>query len=147
MSEMYGHWEFKVIPDDLEKYWGFVYVITNNAHMIPKYYIGCKQLKFKQTRKPLKGKKNKRRSLVESDWKDYTGSSNELNADIEKYGKGCFTFEIIRLCESKSIMKYFEAKEQFDRDALLRSDYYNGIINLRVGRRGLPQLDITENKR
>ena len=28
---------------------------------------------------------------------------------------------------------YKEAKEQFDRDVLLSDDYYNGIINCRIG--------------
>ena len=30
-------------------------------------------------------------------------------------------------------MSYLEAKEQFDREVLLSDDYYNGIINVRVG--------------
>ena len=145
MENDFGHWIVKSIPNDLEKFWGFVYIITNKAYITPKYYIGCKQLKFKKTRQPLKGKKNKRRSLIDSDWKTYTGSSTELNEDILKYGKELFTFEILRFCENKSTMKYYEAKEQFDRDALLRPDYYNGIVNLRCGRRGLPQMVIENN--
>ena len=30
-------------------------------------------------------------------------------------------------------MSYLEAKEQFDREVLLTNEYYNGIINVRVG--------------
>jgi len=30
-------------------------------------------------------------------------------------------------------MSYIEAREQFDRRVLERDDYYNGIINVRVG--------------
>ena len=30
-------------------------------------------------------------------------------------------------------MSYLEAKEQFDRRVLETDDYYNGIINVRVG--------------
>ncbi len=30
-------------------------------------------------------------------------------------------------------MSYLEAKEQFDREVLLKDDYYNGIINVRIG--------------
>ena len=30
-------------------------------------------------------------------------------------------------------MSYLEAKEQFDREVLLKDDYYNGIINCRIG--------------
>jgi len=31
-------------------------------------------------------------------------------------------------------LAYYEAKEQFDREVLLREDYYNGMINLRIGK-------------
>ena len=133
-----GHWTTCCPLSSFEDAWGFIYIITNKVNN--KKYIGKKQLKFKKTRAPLKGKKNKRRSLVESDWKTYTGSSTELNTDIEKLGITSFSFEIIRLCPSKCMLNYFEAKEQFDRDVLLRSDYYNGIINLRCSNRGLEQI-------
>ena len=48
-------------------------------------YVGKKLAKFKTTKKPLKGKKNKRRGTKESDWKTYWGSSEKLTADIEKH--------------------------------------------------------------
>lgn len=125
-----GHWV--AIIDIIEDFYGFIYVITNNINN--KKYIGKKQALTKLKRKPLKGKKNKRIQIVETDWKTYTSSSVELNADILKYGKENFTFEIIRFCKSKSELAYFEAKEQFDREVLLSDNFYNGIINLRVGR-------------
>ena len=84
--------------------------------------------------KSQKGRKNKRHVEVETDWKTYTGSSDRLNEDIEKYGKDKFTFEILRFCQSKSELAYFEAKMQFDNDVLLKEDFYNGIINLRIGK-------------
>ena len=37
------------------------------------------------------------------------------------------------MCESRGLMSYLEAKEQFDRRVLETDDYYNGIINVRVG--------------
>ena len=114
-----------------EGYIGFVYLITNKKN--GKKYIGKKLAQFKKTRPPLKGKKNKRRSTVESDWKDYWGSSDNLLADVEKYGKENFLREILHYCESKGVLSYLEAKEQFDRRVLETDDYYNGIINVRVG--------------
>jgi len=36
-------------------------------------YIGKKLAKFKTTKPPLKGKKNKRRGYKESDWRTYYG--------------------------------------------------------------------------
>ena len=59
---------------------GFVYLITNTKSN--KKYIGKKLAQFKKTRPPLKGRKNKRRSTVESDWRDYWGSSDQLKADV-----------------------------------------------------------------
>lgn len=110
---------------------GFVYIITN-LHTGQKY-IGKKLTQFKKTKPPLKGKRLKRRSLVESDWRDYWGSSDRLNADVQAQGPEQFTREIIYLCKSKAEMSYLEAREQFERRVLETDEYYNGIIDVRVG--------------
>ena len=118
----------KEIPSDIE---GFVYLITNLTNN--KKYVGKKLAKFKTTKPPLKGKKNKRRGTKESDWRDYWGSSDHLNADVLKLGKDNFTREILHYCPSRGVLSYLEAKEQFDRRVLETDEYYNGIINVRVG--------------
>jgi hypothetical protein len=82
----------------------------------------------------LKGKTRNRIDHKQSDWKTYTGSSNELNADILKYGKENFTFTIIEWGDSKWELAYFEAKLQFDYEVLLKETFYNGILNLRLGK-------------
>lgn len=110
---------------------GFVYLITNTTN--GKKYIGKKLGQFKKTRPPLKGKKRKRRSTVESDWRDYWGSSENLLEDVKQLGEHNFTREIIHYCTTRGQLSYLEAKEQFDREVLLTDDYYNGIINVRVG--------------
>ena len=120
--------KIKELPEDCE---GFVYLITNITN--DRKYIGKKLAKFKKTRPPLKGRKNKRRSKVESDWRDYWGSSEHLLADVEELGKNKFTREIIHYCQSRGVLSYLEAKEQFDRRVLESDEYYNGIINVRVG--------------
>ena len=118
----------KTLPDDCEV---FVYLITNLTN--DKKYVGKKLARFKVTRPPLKGKKNKRRSSKESDWKTYWGSSDHLNADVASLGEENFTREILHYCQSRGMLSYLEAKEQFDREVLLSDEYYNGIINVRVG--------------
>jgi hypothetical protein len=110
---------------------GFVYIITNLK--TGQKYIGKKLAQFKRTKPPLKGKKLKRRSVVESDWRDYWGSSDRLNADVQALGPENFTREILYYCTSKAEMSYIEAREQFDRRVLESDEYYNGIINVRVG--------------
>ena len=109
----------------------FVYLITNKSNGMK--YVGKKLAKFKVTKPPLKGKKNKRRSTKESDWRDYWGSSDRLNADVELLGPENFTREILHICPSRGIASYLEAREQFERRVLETDDYYNGIINVRVG--------------
>ena len=121
----------KIINEIPEEYVGFVYLITNLTN--GKKYVGKKLAKFKVTKKPLKGKKNKRRSTKESDWKDYWGSSDKLNEDVQTLGPNNFTREILYYCTSSGELSYLEARELFARKVLETEEYYNGFINVRVG--------------
>ena len=124
-------YEGKEIDSISDEYEGFVYLITNKT--TGQKYIGKKLAKFKTTKPPLKGRKNKRRGYKESDWRDYWGSSDRLQADVDKLGPDNFTREILYFCKSRAEMSYIEAREQFDRRVLETDEYYNGIINVRVG--------------
>jgi hypothetical protein len=57
----------------------------------------------------------------------------DLNADVAALGSDKFTREILYLCKGRGEMSYIEAREQFDRRVLETDEYYNGIINVRVG--------------
>jgi len=117
--------------DDINDYYGFIYRITNlvNGHD----YIGRKYFKSKRKLKPLKGKKNKRSKIVETDWQDYYGSSKRLLEDIELLGKENFKREIIELCTTRGNTNYAELVWQVKEDVLLREDNYNGIIAIKIG--------------
>ena len=94
-----GHWllgEGAYVHEDM---FGFIYMITNKLN--GKKYIGKKQCSRRIKRKPLKGKTINRIDKKESDWRTYTSSSNELNADIQKSGLENFKFEILKTCGSK----------------------------------------------
>jgi len=134
-----GHWLLREGVTIDEGTFGFIYEITNTV--TGKKYIGKKQCRCRLKRKPLKGKTRNRIDYKESDWKEYTSSSNELNEDIAKLGKDKFMFTIIRVCGSKWELAYFEISEQIAKNVLLRDDYYNGIINVRIGRPPKKMLD------
>ena len=121
----------KPVEEISEEYEGFVYLITNLTNN--KKYVGKKLARFKTTKPPLKGKKNKRRGYKESDWREYWGSSDRLNEDVKALGEDKFSREILYLCKSRAEMSYIEAREQFDRRVLETDEYYTGIINVRVG--------------
>ena len=131
-------WLYQDTPVEtlLEECVGFVYLITNN--LSGRKYIGKKLAKFSKTAYKIVKQKNgikkrkKIRSKVDSDWKEYYGSSPELTADIITLGTENFSREILFYCKSKSECSYVEAREQFERKVLESTDYYNGHIQVRV---------------
>ena len=116
------------LPNDCE---AFVYLITNLSNNMK--YVGKKLAKFKTTKPPLKGRKNKRRGTKESDWRTYWGSNAQLVDDVLRLGEHRFTREILYYCPSRGVASYLEAKAQFERKVLESDEYYNGIINVRIG--------------
>ena len=133
MTWLYNNQLVETLPDDCV---GFVYMITNITN--DRKYIGKKLAKFsKTTQKTVKLKngnkrKKKIRTKIDSDWRDYYGSSPELTKDVEQLGKDKFQREILYYCKSKAECSYIEAREQFSRRVLESADYYNGHIQVRV---------------
>lgn len=123
----------ETLPEDCV---GYVYCIT--CILTGRKYIGKKLAKFAKTTTKtvtLKNgtkKKKKIRSKIDSDWREYFGSSVELTADILKLGKENFTREILFYCKSKAETSYVEAKIQFEYKVLESNDFYNGHIQIRV---------------
>tara|TARA_A100001391_G_scaffold186490_1_gene155717 strand:+ start:10757 stop:11182 length:426 start_codon:yes stop_codon:yes gene_type:complete len=107
---------------DIDKFEGFVYIITNMLD--GRRYIGRKY--FYNIRK-VKGKKRRQRSP--SDWKNYYGSSEQLKADIEKYGKKNFKREILSLHTTRGDCNYEEVKQQFLHNVLEEDNFYNDNIS------------------
>lgn len=118
-------WLYKgEVFNDPGEYYGFVYTITNL--LSGRKYIG-KKFFWSTRRKQVK--KVRKRIKVESDWKDYWSSSDELKADIQALGQENFKREIIHLCVNKGTANYLEAKEQFANRVLEdSSSWYNSWI-------------------
>tara|TARA_R100000152_G_C6778295_1_gene208843 strand:+ start:2787 stop:3200 length:414 start_codon:yes stop_codon:yes gene_type:complete len=128
---MHGHWTN--LPNDFnpDDWFGFIYLITHNE--TGRKYIGKKQI-HSYRRKKVKGRKNRKRVVSESKWREYTGSCDELNEEIEAQGKEKFTFEVLKLCKTKGELTFSEVESQIKNDVLsaLLEDgsraYYNSNI-------------------
>jgi len=115
---------------------GFIYQITNLSNN--RKYIGKKIFKFKK----YKTVKGKRKSVhLESDWKNYFGSNDELKTDVKLLGEDNFKREILRLCDSKSELSYFESKTIFLFGCLESDEWYNSWISTRINKRNLTKVD------
>jgi len=124
-------------PDTVEDYFGFVYEIRNLID--GRVYLGKKLFSRAKTLGPKKGKKNKRRSRVDSDWQTYYGSNKELQKDVKHYGEENFEREILFLCKTRGECSYLELREQMLRDVLRKPEiYYNAYVGARVSRSHLP---------
>jgi hypothetical protein len=111
-------------------YVGFVYLITDLSN--GKKYVGKKGLISKRKLPPLKGKTRRRTKIVETDWQDYYGSSEEVKMLVEEQGRENFHREILHLCKGKGEMSYLELKEQVDREVLFKEEYYNQFIGVKI---------------
>ena len=125
---------------------GFVYLIINT--LTGKKYIGKKlfyatKTKVKTITLKTTGvkKKKKIKESIESDWKDYYGSSDYLKADVIAQGSENFKREVLRLCYNKGELSYYEAKYQFECDVLIYPEiWYNSWISVRVQRAHIKNL-------
>jgi hypothetical protein len=124
------NWTYEGADFEFENHptaYGYVYIITHSES--GKKYIGRKFFSAAKT-KQVKGIKKKIR--VESDWKEYWGSSPALKRLVEECGKEAFTREIVRLCYNRSSCSYFESKLIFQTDAIISDEYINDWISCRI---------------
>lgn len=131
---LYDNGEVISIPEGC---YGFVYNITNTE--TNKQYIG-KKLFYSSKQRQVKGKKKKFK--VESDWREYYGSNDQLLADVEALGKEKFQRQILKLCKNKGECSYYEAMYQFELGVLLFPEkFYNSWIQCKIHRKHLQLTD------
>ena len=123
----YNNEPFDTTPEEFQ---GFVYLITEID--TNKKYIGKKNFWKPKTLPITKKRKRRVRTRVESDWREYTGSSEKVTTLVESRGLDKFKREILRLCKTKGEMSYYEAKLQFEHDVLLSDEYFNEFIGCKI---------------
>ena len=116
---------------------GFVYIITNLSNK--KQYIGKKLFWFSKTSvktvtlKNGTKKKKKIKTLVESDWKTYYGSNENLKKDVLELDNHLFERKILHIVSSKGMLSYLELVEQVTNKVLENPDkFYNRIIQCTI---------------
>ena len=91
---------------------------------------------FWQKRKPRNNSKNssRRRVTSESNWRDYYGSSPELQEDVKQFGRESFVREILSLHTTVGKCNFEETRQLFLNNVLTESltegtpAYYNSNI-------------------
>lgn len=126
---------FNPSEEFLKDYVGFVYLITEVETNMK--YVGKKLFWSSKILPVTKTRKRRQRKKVLSDWRNYYSSNKTLQENALDCAPGSYKREILHLCKSKGECSYLEAREQFDREVLLRDDYYNGIINCRINAKHL----------
>jgi hypothetical protein len=127
MKWLYENKEYDETPDE---YQGFVYLITELD--TGKMYVGKKFFWKPKTLPITKSRKRRVKTRVESDWRTYYGSSITVQNLVEKKGLDNWKREILKLCKTKGECSYYEAREQFARDVLLSTEYYNEFIGCKI---------------
>ena len=108
-----SHWNILDPKLFSEAHYGFIYNVTNKLTGVQ--YIG-------------------RRMYHSGNWRTYTTSSKYVNADIEKYGKENFQFDIWYSVETRGDLVHLEIQEQHDNRVLTAKldngerAYYNRSI-------------------
>lgn len=124
------NWEYEnkvlnSLEDFPENTFGFVYEIlfSNN-----KKYLGSKYLYYEK--KIQVDKRQKKIIKVESNWKNYYGSikCEDFKRDFKEKKITIKSRNILKLCNSKKNLTYYETKFLFIKECIENDSYYNGNI-------------------
>jgi len=131
MNTPWQYLDHPVDPRIEETFFGFVYKVTEIS--TGRIYYGSKRFSFKTTKKPLKGRVNKRRGKKPSDWQTYTTSSTKINELVQLNGINSFKWEILKLVDCAWDLQYEEALRIIESNALRDNKYFNDYIRMHLG--------------
>lgn len=103
--------------------------VSDKEKKIKQRIISYKE-KIKKRQANKKGVK--RRSIVESQWRDYYGSNDIIKGLVAEGYENRFKRRILMLCKDKWDLSYYEAKLQFNYDVLLKEEFYNGYVSVKL---------------
>lgn len=119
-------WQFNgsIVEELPTNAYGMVYLIVDKETGMK--YLGKKSFWSKRKLKPT----DKRRTKIESDWKNYYSSSDKIKAIIKEHGNERFERHVLAICNLERHMNYLEVKYQFAFNILEEPDnWYNDNIN------------------
>ena len=132
-------WQYKgkdFDSSDIEKYQGFVYMIEEKSTGMK--YIGKKFFWKPKTLPVTKSRKRKKKTIVESDWRNYYGSNKTLSERVSEASTDEYKRTILRLCKSRGDCAYYEMREQLLNNVLLKpNEYYNAFVGGKIHRKHL----------
>lgn len=132
----YNNRPFDLTEEELKEYVGFVYQVRDLNTGVS--YIGKKFFWKPKTLPVTKTRKRRVKTKVQSDWQRYFGSSEQVKELVEQGVP--FKRDILKLCRTKGECSYYEAKFQFEKDVLLRDDYYNEFIGCKIHSKHVSEL-------
>jgi hypothetical protein len=130
MTWYYENKIYEPNEEDLRSLVGFVYCIEEKTTGMK--YIGKKFFWRSKILPVTKTRKRRKKTLVESDWRNYFGSNEVLKERVIENGENIYNRVILKLCKTKGDCSYYEAKLQFEYDVLLDDKYYNSFIGCKI---------------
>lgn len=115
--------------------------ISKTKYIGRKYLTASKTVSKRVLKKDGTKTTKKKKSRVESNWRDYMGSCKPLLEDIKRLGSQHYKFEIIAFGETKGQVNFLEEYVQMCERVMIDDSYYNDSI----GARGFIGVKFTES--
>ena len=120
------------IPD---KAVGFVYCVTQKSTGMK--YLGKKLFHRVKTFQVDSVKKKK---VIESEWREYWGSSPRLKETIKEVGLDDFERIVLQICYSKTELSYTETLLILLSGSLVKDDYFNDWVTCKITKKHLTKV-------
>ena len=132
MMDCWINLDGKCLTEPLEGAYGFIYMIVDPEG---KFYIGkksfvhsTKKVLSKKARVASGTRKRIERGTKDSKWQDYYGSCKPLLEYMELIGKDKFKRVILKFCENRQSLAYWEIHYMVEYKVLFQESCWNGNV-------------------